>query len=144
MALYFNLTQLSEKTMILHPVEESIFETLSHILLSNLDPELVSGSMGWSLGGQSKPLIGLNYHHRRLSWPQEGLCPPLWGQMVRKRQKWQTDRNRENNWVDAEHTSRPNAWDSHQYPFPALVSLHGSYYVNRAAALEGTRGNKGL
>ena len=34
MALYFNLTQLSEKTMILHPVEESIFETLTHILLS--------------------------------------------------------------------------------------------------------------
>ena len=41
-------------------------------------------------------------------------------------------------------TSCPKARDAHRYPCPALVFCHGSCYVSRAAALEGTGGDKVL
>ena len=41
-------------------------------------------------------------------------------------------------------TSRPKARDGHRYPCPALAFCNGSSYVSRAAALEGTGGDKVL
>ena len=41
-------------------------------------------------------------------------------------------------------TSRPKARDGHRYPCPVLVFCNGSSYGSRAAAPEGTRGDKAL